>query len=375
MKRIFAIIIAAVILLSSALPVYSANIGDPLGWVLNTDIVCRIDGQPIRSYNIDGNTYIVVEDLMEYGFSVSWDGAAKKLTVNGKTGGITSEYTPKANTAEVGSRAMQYLYTDITTWLGSNQVTGYNIGGYTCICMDDLAAKYSSGYVWDDAARELSMTTASAAPAPTPAPAPKPDEKPAENPPKDDDKKPAKKDSYTYREALTIINEIIIDNYNNSYEGRSFWYIDLSDLIDEDFGVDVLYYVVGSADNGYPVILVSYTYELDDTEMLQEIGLTFSPSKDMVSIYMDLSVYDQVVFEMSGSSSSDDFDNLEFNIDYSVADELEDYFIELIPRIPGLYKAVLSYIALEMYDDTNDEEMIYAVMDALGALDYDFLEP
>lgn len=54
---------------------------------------------------------------------------------------------------------MPYLYTNITTWIGDVQVTGYNIGGYTCICMDDLAAHFADEYVWSPADKALYMTS------------------------------------------------------------------------------------------------------------------------------------------------------------------------------------------------------------------------
>lgn len=45
---------------------------DVIGEALNTDITAYVDDVPIRSYNIDGWTGIVAEDLREYGFDVVW---------------------------------------------------------------------------------------------------------------------------------------------------------------------------------------------------------------------------------------------------------------------------------------------------------------
>lgn len=56
--------------------------GDSMGWVLYTNIVAYIDDVPIRSYNIDGYTYIVAEDLQEYGYEVERIPQDKKLTVS-----------------------------------------------------------------------------------------------------------------------------------------------------------------------------------------------------------------------------------------------------------------------------------------------------
>ncbi len=160
MKKTLSLFLAALLAAGAlVLPTAAAKPGDPIGWVLYTNIVTYIDDHPIRSYNIDGNTYIVVEDLMEFGFEVTWDGATSKLSVGEKTGPITSTYKPEKNTHNPGDRAMQYLFTNVTTWLKGTQVTGYNIGGYTCVFMDDIAEFYATEYVWDGAASELRMKT------------------------------------------------------------------------------------------------------------------------------------------------------------------------------------------------------------------------
>ena len=149
---------------SKALPLGSQTpVNTVLGNVLHTDIKAYIDNRPIRSYNINDNTYIVVEDLLEYGFDVRWIGEERKLVIGMLRTAhpilYTASYTHPAVTQPSGTVAMPYYYTDITTWIGSTQVTGYNIGGYTCICLDDLAAYFSKGYVWDGAARTIRLST------------------------------------------------------------------------------------------------------------------------------------------------------------------------------------------------------------------------
>lgn len=138
--------------------------GDPLGWVLHSDITASIDGHPIRSYNIGGNTYVVAEDLMQYGFRVEWNAAARQLIIHtdrtASPDAYTADYTPVPGRYPAGTPAMPYLYTDITVRIGEMPVIGYNIGGYTCVGMDDLAAVFAEEYVWDAAARELRLSSA-----------------------------------------------------------------------------------------------------------------------------------------------------------------------------------------------------------------------
>lgn len=176
-KRLLSALLAAA-MLTAPLTV-SANAlepGEEIGQVLYTDIVAYIDGHAIRSYNINWNTYIVVEDLMAYGFDVTWipeDGGRLVIAKNRTAApdAYTANYQPEANTHPSGTPAMPYLYTNITTWIGDTQVTGYNIGGYTCICMDDLAAHFAAEYVWSPEDKALYMTSPALSGAPTETPA------------------------------------------------------------------------------------------------------------------------------------------------------------------------------------------------------------
>ena len=166
MRKIsFALALAIMLLIFSATSVSALNPGDPLGWVLNSNVTAYIDGYPIRSYNINGYTYIVAEDLMSYGFNVEWRGSEAKLVIHKNRTSVPANYTATyqhtANTEVPGTPAFQYLYTNITTWIEDKQITGYNIGGNTCICMDDLANYFSQSYVWDGQTNTISLATGS----------------------------------------------------------------------------------------------------------------------------------------------------------------------------------------------------------------------
>ena len=161
MKKLISLLLTLAFLLPGA-AAFAAVPGEAIGDVLYTDVVATIDGFPIRSYNIAGETYVVVEDLAEYGFSVSWLPDVGKLVIDPVHAGTPDTYTttfkPTKNTVPAGTPAMKYLYTQITTWIGERQITGYNIGGYTCIGMDDLAEAFAESYVWDPATITLKLT-------------------------------------------------------------------------------------------------------------------------------------------------------------------------------------------------------------------------
>ncbi len=122
----------------------------------NTDIKAFIDSKAIRSYNIDGNTAIIAEDLAKYGFSVEWNDKERSLNIfnDNKTviGGV--EGTPTKG--RIGTRAGYVYHTDIVTYVNGKQVTSYNIGGMTAIIIDDLSA--FGNISWDGITRTISFT-------------------------------------------------------------------------------------------------------------------------------------------------------------------------------------------------------------------------
>ncbi len=164
-KRILALLLSAMMLMGALVPASAADV--VLGVVRYTQIVAYIDGYPIRSYNINDNTYIVVEDLSQYGFGVVWDGATGKLHISEQRTAAPADYTttykaPAITQAMINSEiAMNYYETKVTTWVGPNQITGYNIGGFTCICMDDLARFFAApgGYAFVPEEKALKMVS------------------------------------------------------------------------------------------------------------------------------------------------------------------------------------------------------------------------
>lgn len=86
MKKTRILFVITILLLLSIITVsaYSPQIGDFIGQVLYTDIVTILDGKPIPSVNIGGRTAIIVEDLSDYGYNVTWDGEKRILDVETK---------------------------------------------------------------------------------------------------------------------------------------------------------------------------------------------------------------------------------------------------------------------------------------------------
>ncbi len=128
-----------------------AAVGDVAGEVLSTDIVAYVDDMAIPSYNIGGKTVVVVEELADYGFDVTWNGESRILNV------VTThlpekrpDYAPpKVAQSQVGKAVGKYYETDIVCYVNGMWVESYNIGGKTVAVIEDMAST-------DDAAKQNS---------------------------------------------------------------------------------------------------------------------------------------------------------------------------------------------------------------------------
>lgn len=128
-----AVLLATLLIFAGIQSVCASENGDVTGRAVYTDIAAYINGYPIPSYNVDGYTVIVAEDLRNYGFDVVWDGEARTLsiylsggTINGMSGVCTY---PNA----VGRKFADTLFTDIKTFVNGSPITSYSINGYTMI--------------------------------------------------------------------------------------------------------------------------------------------------------------------------------------------------------------------------------------------------
>lgn len=135
MKKILAVFL--VVCFCASLTV-SAN-GRIIGSYVNTDIIAYIDGMAINSYNIEGWTGVVAEDLSSYGFDVIWNGSERTLCVDNKENKpINGTFDVAVNKKPIGSYAGNIYATDIKTYVAGEEVKAFNIGGRTIIYIDEL---------------------------------------------------------------------------------------------------------------------------------------------------------------------------------------------------------------------------------------------
>ena len=146
-------IAAAVLVFSLMLANTAYAQGRISGRVLKSDIKAYINGEPIMTYNIDGYTGIIAEDLRNYGFDVEWRADSRTLYVTRDYDDNEINEVPADNM----DRQINYAYeTDIVAYVDGNEVRSFNVGGMTVIYIKDLEA--FGDVVWDEDKREVSYT-------------------------------------------------------------------------------------------------------------------------------------------------------------------------------------------------------------------------
>ena len=119
-----------------------------IGEVLSTDIGVVIDGQPIQAYNIDGNMYVIAENLRSYGFDADWNESERTLMIkrNGelaKTSLTPDEINIKKEDVPINQKLYDVYSTDIKTYVADTEVEAKSIDGETMIKVRELT-KYGT---------------------------------------------------------------------------------------------------------------------------------------------------------------------------------------------------------------------------------------
>lgn len=174
MKKLLSLILVFLFLNSvSAVSAAETVVGN----IYSTDILAYVNGKQIDSYNIGGKTAIFVEDLYDwehnersYGFTWSYNDEKRMLTVSSDgRKGFGSYDAPRGQT---GTMLGNVYATDIQVYFNGHEVPGYNIGGRTAVCIEDLGtvdetsqnfqfgySNYLCNFKWDEANRTVSLET------------------------------------------------------------------------------------------------------------------------------------------------------------------------------------------------------------------------
>lgn len=136
------------------------------GYTTKSDIVTYINNYPIQSFNINGYTAIVAEDLKFYGFDVVYDYETRILQIKSNqmlqihsvadTGKTANGVEIVRYQYNLGTKLYDIYATDIKTYLDGKLIESFNINGYTAIYANELASYGSISY--NDSERNLYIT-------------------------------------------------------------------------------------------------------------------------------------------------------------------------------------------------------------------------
>lgn len=157
-KRITAFIICATIISSFMVTASAIKIGDVMGYAQPTNIIASVNGYQMMSYNVNGYTYVIAEDLRHYGFDVAYDDSTRSLTISRNAQVDIAPHITLGSFWNIGSNKEKknILHTDIGTYIAGEFITSYNINGSTIVCFDELAKFGQVSY--DNERREISLT-------------------------------------------------------------------------------------------------------------------------------------------------------------------------------------------------------------------------
>ncbi len=136
-----------------------AKVGDKVGNIYATDIKTYINDIPVQAYNIGGRTCVPIEDVtMGYAYNNDYI----TLLVTSFEPSLLKEYKSKSSSVQVGKIVGSIYSTDIKTYFYDQELQAYNIGGKTCVAVEDLGSDNSFSniggkYVWSQQTRTLKL--------------------------------------------------------------------------------------------------------------------------------------------------------------------------------------------------------------------------
>lgn len=172
MKKFKMIIMLNVVLICIAFAqsfAFAAN-GDIVGKIYSTDILAFVNQKPIDGYNIGGRTVVIAEDLDNYGFHCFYDDNERKLEIVAYFYELGNDLKiAEIPRGKVGKIVGDIYSTDIKVFLNGIEIEGYNIGGRTAICLEDMGSlqdspnaeygysKYLGKSIWNENERTISF--------------------------------------------------------------------------------------------------------------------------------------------------------------------------------------------------------------------------
>ena len=158
MKKMLTLLIATLIILSVALPA-SARVGDVVGQVYSTDIKAYVNGVQVKAYNIGGRTCIPIEDVTS---GYAYNNNHRTLLVTSFAPNYLKECTESNTYGKIGDLVGNIYETDIKTYFYDKELPSYNIGGKTCVAIEDIGrdntfSSVGGKYIWNPVNRTIRL--------------------------------------------------------------------------------------------------------------------------------------------------------------------------------------------------------------------------
>lgn len=169
-KQAIALITAGMIL-GSTVPAFAYR-PKIIGNVLSTDIIAYVDNIPIHSYNYQNHTYVMAEELRDYGFDVVWNGKNRTLNITLPQKRTEKEmsyeeeqrFLSSAKAETPGKKRFDVYQTDIQVLFDGKPIqteehakTSVNVNGNTLVLFSAL--KHFGDVKWDQEYRSSSLHT------------------------------------------------------------------------------------------------------------------------------------------------------------------------------------------------------------------------
>ncbi len=167
MKKLMIALLTVMLLLVGSTVFADSNI---VGHIYSTDILAFVNDKPIEGYNIGGRTVVIAEDLDNYGFHCFYDDEERKLEIVAYFYELGNDIKiAEIPRGKVGKIVGDIYKTDIKVFLNGIEIEGYNIGGRTAICLEDMGdlqdspnaeygySKYLGKSVWNENERTISF--------------------------------------------------------------------------------------------------------------------------------------------------------------------------------------------------------------------------
>lgn len=167
MKKLMVALLTVVLLFIGNTVFADTNI---VGHIYSTDILAFVNDKPIYGYNIGGRTVVIAEDLDNYGFHCFYNDDERKLEIIAYFYELGNDLKiAEIPRGKVGKIVGDIYKTDIKVFLNGVEIEGYNIGGRTAICLEDMGelqdspnaeygySKYLGKSVWNENDRTISF--------------------------------------------------------------------------------------------------------------------------------------------------------------------------------------------------------------------------